>query len=125
MDRADPSTAEHGNRELRRHRHVNGNAVSLFNPQLLKDVRELANFTVQLGIRQRLRVAGLAFPKNGHAVTEASRQITVQAVIRNVSFSSDKPLGERLVPNERFFERLKPMQLVLGQVGPEFWWVRR
>ena len=74
---------------------------------------------MQLGVGERARVARLAFPENGGARSpKARRQIAVEAVVRDVRLAADKPLGERLVPLERLFERLEPMQL-LARSSPQ------
>ncbi len=52
MNRADPSTGQHGNRQLSCQRHVDRNTITRFDAVALQDVSELANFVMQLLIGQ-------------------------------------------------------------------------
>ena len=50
---------------------------------------------------------------------QAGGRCCVEAIVGDVRLAAGKPLGKRLVPNERLLERLEPMQFFAGQVGPE------
>ena len=75
VDRADPRTGQHRDRQLRHHRHVDRHAVARLDAEVLEHVRELAHFAVQLGIRERARVARLAFPENRRAVAQPAARL--------------------------------------------------
>jgi len=119
VDRANPSTGEHGDRQLRHHGHVDRNDIAPADAELLHAVGRLADFAVQLGISQRAAIARLAFPEDGQFVAEAGGDVSVEAVGADIGLTTDKPLGVGFVPDHCFSKRLEPVELFASQVGPE------
>ena len=68
VDRADPGTGQHGDRQFRHQRHVDRNHVALADAQLLQHVGEPADLGVQHLVGQHAGVARLAFPDQGRLV---------------------------------------------------------
>src|SRR5262249_55744184 len=86
---------------------------------LLEHVGELADLTVQVLIAQYPRIARLPFPNDRRLVRPAVRQVPIDAVGADVDLAADKPLRERLVPDEHFVPFLEPVQR-RRLFGPEF-----
>src|SRR5207245_778406 len=55
---------------------------------------------------------------NRGLVLSAFQNVAIEAVIADVDFSADKPLGVRLLPFKDLVPRLEPEQS-LGLIGPE------
>ena len=62
---ADAGAGQHGDGQLRRHAHVNGDAVAFLDAERLEDVGELLNFAMELLIGKGADFAGLTFPDDG------------------------------------------------------------
>ena len=72
--RTDAGARQHRHRQLGDHRHVDGDAVALLHAERLQRVGELLHLGEQVGIRDRARVAGLAFPVVGDLVAAPPRR---------------------------------------------------
>ena len=116
---ADASAGQHGNGQLRHHGHVNGGPIAGLQAQTLQHVGELAHLHVQLTVGEDPSVARLAFPVEGHPVTLAGLDMTVQAVVGDVELAPYKPLGEGQLPVQHGVEILKPGDVLTGLPGPK------
>ena len=117
MHRADAGTGEHGDGSFGNHRHVNEHAVPGLDALGFEDVGKRADFGVELLVSDAARVAGFAFPEDGHFVATAF-EMTIHAVFADVDFGIDEPLGERRLPIEHLAPRSLPLQL-RSLAGPE------
>ena len=95
VHRANARTSEHGDGQLRHHRHVDRYDIALANAERLKCIGETTYLVVQLLVGQRPLVARLAFPDNGGAITQASRNIPVQTIVGDIRLATHEPLGKR------------------------------
>jgi hypothetical protein len=80
---------------------------------------------VQLLIRQRASIAGLALPNQGCLVAPPCRQVTIETVIRDVDLATGKPLSVRRRPLQNSVPLLEPVKLALSKTRPEGFQVRR
>ncbi len=110
MRRSDPGTREHRDRELRNHRHIERDAVAGLDAELFHHVGKAADLAVKLQIRQRSLFAGLAFPDERGLVLSPRRQVSVEAVVRDIDAAADKPLSVRLKPFEHGVPTSKPIE---------------
>jgi hypothetical protein len=118
MGRADARAGEHRHRGLGDHRQVDRDAVAALHAAGLERVREAADLDVELGVRQRARVAGLALPDD-RALLAAAGEVLVEADRAGVDAAADEPLREgRAAPVEDLRERLDPGELA-GDAAPE------
>ena len=95
MNSPDPRTGEHGDRRLGNVRQVNEHACPFLAAIALKDVREDTDLAMKLLISEDSPIAGLAFPNDGSLVAPRTREMTIQAILRDVKLRPDKPLGKR------------------------------
>src|SRR5262249_22055036 len=112
------SAGEHGDGQLRDHRHVEGDAVAGFQALALEDVGELADLVVQLLVGEAALIARVAFPEDGGLVAARPGQAAVEAVVRDVELAADKPLRMRLLPVKDAVPALDPVE-PLRLPGPE------
>src|SRR5438132_7700283 len=96
MHGTDPRAGKHGDRGFRNVWEINDDTIAFFYFVSLQDVREGANFAMQLLISKSALVAGFAFPDNCRLVSARPGQMAIQAVFRDVEFASDEPLCELL-----------------------------
>src|SRR5271165_4824955 len=120
MNRSESCTGQHRDSRLRTHRHVDDNPVTFFDMIPLKNICELANFTVELLVSERHLVAWLAFPDQRRFIPPCASQMPVEAVLGNIYFAADEPLCERLFPFENHFPLLLPHQKLSGLLRKEF-----
>jgi hypothetical protein len=113
-----PSAGQHGDRQLRDHRHVDGDRVPLGDAESLEHVGEALHLVEQVGVGDGPAVARLALPVVGHPAAAARLDVTIQAVVRHVELAADEPLGEGQVPLEDRVPRLRPAE-GRGLIGPE------
>jgi hypothetical protein len=69
-------------------------------------------------IAQSANITGFALPENCCLVFSSAREVTIDAVVRNIRLASDEPFGKWDIPLEHLLPRLKPMQL-RGDLGPK------
>ena len=117
--RADPGAREHRDRQLGDHRHVDRDAIAGPDPQLEQRVGGLAHLALEVGVRDRPRIAGLADPVVGDLAAEAVLDVAVDAVVGDIELAADEPLRERQVPLERLVERLDPGDPLARELRPE------
>src|SRR6185503_16955519 len=97
MDRADARACEDGDRRLRDHRHVDGDAVAFLDAARLQDVGKAADLGVQLLVGELLVVLRIvAFPEDGGLVT-AFGQMTVNTVVAGVECAVLEPFDRAIV----------------------------
>ena len=84
--RADAGAGEHRNRQLRRHAHVEGDAVAFFNSERLQDVGEFLYFAMQLLIGNGADFAGFALPDDGGFVLARCPHVAVEAIVGKIEF---------------------------------------
>ena len=65
---SDPRTSEHGNRQFRRHAHVNCDAIPLADAQRFQHVCEFLHFFPKLLVGIGAYFAGFAFPDQGRFI---------------------------------------------------------
>ena len=118
MSRADSGTGEHRDRQFGNHWHVQSDSVASRHAQFLQDVGELADFAVQILIRENTGIAGLPFPDDGRFVLAPGGQMTIQAVVTGIEFAADKPLGIGHISLNDMVPLLEPVE-VLSQIAPE------
>ena len=119
VGRADPRAGQHGDGQLGDHRHVDGDAVALLDPEALQGVREPAHLVEQILVGDRAGVAGLTFPVERDLVASASLDMAIEAVVAHVELAADEPLGEGQVPFEDGVEVLVPAHQLPGLACPE------
>ncbi len=119
VGRPDAGAGEHGDRELGDHRHVDGDAVALLQPEPLQHVGEPLHIGQEFGVGDRAGVAGFALPVVGDLVAPARGHVAVETVLRHVELAPAEPLGERQVPVEHGVEVLRPGEQLPGLAGPE------
>ena len=78
--RADAGAGQHGDGQLGRHAHVDGDAVAFFHAERFQDVGELLHFAMKLLVGEHADFAGFALPDDGGfilapVVTWRSRQL--------------------------------------------------
>ena len=118
VDRPDPSAGQHRDRQLRDHRHVQRHAVAGLHSEFLQNIRELANFAMQILISQHARVARFALPDDRSLVLVGAEQMPVEAVVRQIEFATDKPFRVRHRSVEHLVPLLEPVE-IRGHVPPE------
>src|SRR5215831_9273721 len=115
---ANAGAREHRDRQLGRHSHVDGDAIAFLDAEIFQHIRELLHFAVKLLIGEYANLAWLAFPDDGGFVFPSGGDVAIEAVVGEVDFSADKPLGPWAVPFEHIVPLLEPVQFV-GNAGPE------
>ena len=84
VNRSNAGAGQHRDDSLRNKRHVDQNAVALFDAIALEDISENADFAVELVIGQRAALTGFAFPNDSRLVAARSIEMAVEAVFRGV-----------------------------------------
>src|SRR6266702_1951483 len=84
-----------------------------------QDIRETANFAMQLLVGERAFIARFALPDNCRLVPARPSQMPIQTIFRDVEFAAHEPLREWCFPFENFFPRCPPDQLACFAC-PEF-----
>jgi hypothetical protein len=120
MDRPDARAREHRDRQLRDHRQVEGDPISLSDAETFQDVREPADFAMELAVGEHALVAGLPLPDDRRLVAPRAVQVTVETVDRDVELPPDEPLRFGRLPVEDLFpganqesSRAKPLPELL------------
>ena len=91
---------EHRDRELGNHSEVDGDAVALRDTERLERVGDALRLGEHVGVGEDARVARLTLPVERDLVAMARRDVTVEAVVRDVQASTDEPLRKRQIPVE-------------------------
>ena len=84
MNCSNAGASQHRDDSLRNKRHVDQNAIALFDAIALEDISENADFAVELVISQRAALTGFALPNDGRLVAARSVEMSVEAVFRGV-----------------------------------------
>src|SRR2546425_10640410 len=119
MRGANPRAGEHRDRQLRNQRHVQRDAITFFHADLLQHVCKATDFSMQLLIGERSRVAGLAFPNQSRFVTSPGSEMTVEAVVRDIDLAAGKPLRMRWLPLQYALPFLEPVEFAFRKTRPE------
>ena len=125
MNNPETCAREHRDGKLGDHWHIDGNGVTLNQPEALQDIGEAADFGVEFAVGEAADIRGLAifgwlaFEDDGDLLAEAFLDLRVETVIGDVGLTADKPFEERLLRLvENFGPRFEPRQL-LGFIRPE------
>ena len=108
VDGAEPCAGEHGDRELRDHRQIEGDPVAGLHPAgVSEQTCELVHAPVELLVGDGLGVLifGLGHPDDRRLVARL-RQVAVDAVVAGVETAADEPLPEGRIA--RVEHRLPP-----------------
>ena len=84
MDGADARAGQQRDGELRRHAHVDGDAIAFLDAEAFERVGEVLHLGVQLGVSQAANLARLALPDDGGLVAARAIEMTVDAVVAQV-----------------------------------------
>jgi hypothetical protein len=121
---ADPCARKHRNGELHDHGQVNGDTVSLFHPELLQHVGELADLPMKLLVGKDLGLLQrLALKDESRLVFPPCLEVTVQAVVSYIEFSSYKVAEKDVVLETVFLDGsipwFEPVDHFFRHVAPE------
>ena len=120
VGRTDAGAGEHGDGRFRHHRHVESHQIPLTDAQGLERIGGFAHFGVQLAVAEAAAIARLPLPDQGRLVGAGAIQVAIEAVEAEVGGAPLKPLGKgRVAPIEHRVKRLKPVQLLPGQISPK------
>ena len=87
---------QHRHDRLGHHRHVDGYPVPGHHAEFGERVGGPTDLVFELGVGDRARVTDwLTLPVDGDALTVAGFDVPVHAVVGDVEFSTDEPLGDR------------------------------
>ncbi len=65
VNRADARAGKQRDGQLRRHAHINGDAIALLDAECLEGIGELLHFDMELGVGEAADFARFAFPDEG------------------------------------------------------------
>ncbi len=119
MRRANASARQHGNRQLRRHPHVDGNTVAFADAEVFQNVRELLHRSPELLVGEGPNLARFALPNQRSLVLARSLNMAIEAVIGKIELAANEPLRPGLVPLQNLVPLFEPVQL-FGGPSPEF-----
>jgi hypothetical protein len=108
----------HRDRQLGDERQVQGDAVAPPHPQRFQDVRERADLTIQVPVRQGTPVTGLPFPDERRLVPARRAHVPVEAIGARIELAADEPLRVWRVPAQDLGPGLDPFELP-GELRPE------
>src|SRR5206468_3499387 len=117
MRRANAGASQHRNRQLRRHAHVNCNAITLLHPERLQDIGKLLHFTMKLLISKRTNLARLTLPDQRRFILAPSLNMAIKTVIGEIDLAPREPLGPRAVPLKNLVPFFEPMQFFCAKAG--------
>ena len=119
MGQAEAGAGEHGDDRFGDHRHVDRYAVTGDEAEVGESVCGAADFGEEVVVGQIPGIAWFAFEVNGDAVAVAGEDVAVDAVVGDVEFSADEPLGDGGVgPVEDVGPFLVPVK-ALSLIRPE------
>jgi hypothetical protein len=93
VDQSQPGTGEHGDGQLGDHSHVDGDPITLLEPQALQGVGEPVHLPGEFAVGQRPGVSGLADPVVGNLVAMVL-EVAIEAVVGDVQLPVLEPLEE-------------------------------
>src|SRR5205085_21535 len=85
----------------------------------LQNVREPANFAMQLLIGQRAFLSRLPFPQNCRLIAAVGGKVSIQTILGKIDLSADEPFRKWGLPFQNFPPRSLPGKL-LRLPRPEF-----
>ncbi len=115
---SDSGAGEHGDGQLRHHRHVDGDPVALLGPAPLERGREAVDLAVEIPVGEHPRVARLAFPDDGGLGLARGGHVAIETVVGHVQLAAHEPLGVGRLPLHHRLPGLEPVEL-LGEALPE------
>ncbi len=101
----------------------NATRSPVLNVFTLQDVREFADFGVQLLICKSARFAGFAFPDQRGFIATPGRQVTIETVVRDVDLAADEPFCVRWVPLQHCVPLFEPVKF-FRHARPESFGIR-
>src|SRR5207302_5660506 len=125
VDDSEPRAGEHGNRQLRHHRHVQRDAVASLQPaEVAQQSGELVDPDVQFLVGDVLDRLVFRFRyEMDRGLVPVLRQMPIDAVVRGIDFSADEPAPERrlaaiedLVPLPVPVEQFRELPVVAGEL---------
>ena len=87
-------------------------------PRDLSALAKRLDFGVQFGVGEAANLAGLALPDDARFCWRVPQRVTVEAVVAEVEFAADEPLGPGQIPLKNLVPGLEPVELA-GRAGPE------
>ena len=108
---ADAGARQHRHHRFGDQRHVNGDHITLLNALTFEDVGEFGDFGEQFAIGKGAGVARFALPHERGLIATTLFDLIIQAVVRDIGFTADEPLDERLVPFHHLVPGFEPVQL--------------
>ncbi len=117
--RAETRAGEHRHRQLRDHAHVDRDRRPLRHADRLQAVREAADVTQEVGVRDRPRIARLPFPVIRDLRSLAGLDVPVDAVEADVELPTEEELRVRRLPLVQLRERLEPGDALASFALPE------
>ena len=121
---ADAGAGEHGDGELRNHRHVDGDAVAAPHAELLQRIGGPVHLDIEIVVGDDLAVSGLALPVVGDLVAAAGIDVAIEAVHGDIELTAVEPLGKGGIPLEDGVPGAIPIELC-RLAGPIGLWVSR
>src|SRR5215831_10268660 len=115
---ADPGASQHGDGQLGRHTHVNGDTIPFPDTERLEDVGELLHFMMQLLVGKGANLAGFALPDERRLILAPGLDVAVEAVVGQIDLPADEPFGPGTVPLQHLVPLPEPVQLA-GDAAPE------
>ena len=114
---ADSGASQQGDGQFRDHGHVDGDPVTLPDPQPLHGIGEPVDLPVEVGIGQHPLLPGFSLPDEGGLVAPPAPNVPVQAVDGNVYLTAHKPLSNGWIPVQDPIPLPYPLQ-AFGGLGP-------
>ena len=119
VDRADTGAGQHGKGGLGDHRHVDQDAVALFNSEILEDGRHAHDFGAQLGERVGLFFVGFGGDVDQRLAVGVGLGVPVDRVVTEIGFAADEPFDEGRIGEIVDLCRLLVPVDQLGLLAPE------
>ncbi len=119
VNRTEPCTGEHRDGQLRSHRHVDADDVTLAYAELRERLGALSHFDLEIAVRKLPLIAGFALPDDREFVTATGLDVGIYTVVARVGFTTDKPLRMRRLPLANVTKRLEPMQVLQRLFPPK------
>ena len=91
--RADAGAGQHGDRQLGRHAHVDGDAVAFFYSQRFQNIGKLLHFAMQLLVGQSADFPRFALPDQRCFILAPGLHMAVKAVVGEIELAADEPFG--------------------------------
>src|SRR2546425_13226367 len=111
MRRANAGASQHRNRQLRRHAHVNCNAITLPHPERFQDIGELLHFAMKLLMSERANLPWLTLPDQRRFILAPGLNMAIETIVGEIELAPREPLGPRAVPLKNLVPFFEPMQL--------------